>query len=180
MHTARRLAGIGVGVAMLAVGAAHGAGAATPTQSGSVQPNYIGCTMTVGHPTAIYKHASFTGGTYHGGKHTGQKVTASYECSYFDNGFHDVRLAGGGTGYIYAADLVKPRATPSINSRYSITGTVNVRNAPSTSRGAIIGHKSKGAVVRSPLYKDDFSNNGFAEVLLGNGNIGWISSAYVD
>jgi len=62
----------------------------------------------------------------------------------------------------------------------SITGTVNVRNAPSTSRGAIIGHKSKGAVVRSPLYKDDFSNNGFAEVLLGNGNIGWISSAYVD
>jgi hypothetical protein len=179
MNTVRRLAGIGVGVAMLAVGAAHGAGAATPVKSASVTPDYTACSFTITHPTVIYKHASFTGGHFGGGKHTGQKVTSSWNCPYFDNGFHQVSLAGGGEGWIYATDLGRPSPAPSVQSRYQITGTVNVRNAPSTTHGAVIGTKSKGQIVTSPLGKSDFENGGFAEVLMGNGNLGWISSAYV-
>lgn len=180
-----RLAGIGAGATMLVglvsggLAGANAAGAATP-KADVVRPSYIGCTFTISHPTPIYKKASFTGGTYGGGKHTGQVVTSEYSCAYFDAGFHSVRLSGGGTGYIYASDLSKPSPQPSVQSRYVITGSVNVRNAPSTTHGAVIATKSKGQVVTSPAYKNDFSNNGFAEVLMGNGNIGWISSAYVN
>jgi len=53
-----------------------------------------------------------------------------------------------------------------------------VRRGPSTSHGAIIGVKTKGQVVKSPDYKDGiFLNNGFAEVLMGQRHIGWISSS---
>jgi hypothetical protein len=184
MHAIRRLAGIGVGVAMLAGGAATAAGASTPVNAGaakaaSVQPDYTACSMTVTHPTAIYKNASFTGGHYGGGKHTGQGVTSSWGCAYFQNGFHQVNLSGGGDGWIYTSDLGRARPGMTVESRYRITGSVNVRNAPSTTYGKVIGTKTKGQIVTSPIDKNDFNNGGFAEVLMGNGSVGWISSAFV-
>jgi len=181
MRTLTRLAGIGAGAAMLIGGAAAGASAATPpTKAAAAHPSQLNCTFTITHPTVVYKHASFARGHFSGGKHTGQVVTSDAICRYFIKGFHRVRLAGGGTGWIYAANLGKPSPRPEWISSYRVTGTVNVRSGPSTSHGAIIGVKTKGQVVKSPDYKDGiFLNNGFAEVLMGNGNIGWISSKYV-
>ena len=136
--------------------------------------------MTITHPASIYVSPSFTNGRWNYGKHTGARVTSSYDCWYFQNGFHEVTLSSGDVGYIYASDLGHPSPLPSVASRYKITGSVHVRNAPSTTRGAIIGTKTAGQIVTSPAYKGYFDNNGFAEVLMGNGNIGWISSAFVE
>lgn len=173
MRTISRLATAGAGAAMLIGGIAGAASAST------AQPALTACHLTVSHPTVVYKQAGF-GAHYGGGKHTGDGVTSSWSCADYDNGFHQVNLSGGGDGWIYASDLNGPNPTPPVESRYKITGTVNVRNAPSTTYGSVISVKKAGQIVTSPLWKNDFSNNGFAEVLMGNGNIGWISSAYVE
>lgn len=178
MRTLHRMATVGVGAAMT-VAAIGGAASASTPKAHSVSPNYLGCTFTVSGPASYYADASFNHPI--GGKHTGEKVTSELECAYFQSGFHSVRLSGGGTGYFWAANLVHPTPVPDVEARYKVTGTVNVRSAPSTdgNRSKVVGQKHAGDIVTSGLYKNDFSNNGFAEVNLGSGDIGWISSAYV-
>lgn len=176
MRTMHWIATLGIGTAM-AIGAVAGTASASSPHPHGVGPDYVGCTFTIAGPATLYADASFNHPI--GGKHTGAKVTSEDYCPYFQEGFHDVRLSAGGTGYFYASNLVKPAPFPTVESRYLISGTVNVRTGPSTTRGAVIGQKTRGQMVTSPLGKDDFSNNGFAEVLLSSGNLGWISSAYL-
>jgi len=175
MRNIIRLASVGIGAA-LSIGTIAGvAGAASPAAA----PQYVGSTFTVSHATYLWDQPGGPNARSIGGKHTGAKVTSADEAAYFDNGYHSVNLSSGKTAWIYASDIVKPAPSPATHARYQVTGTVNVRNAPSTTAGAVVGTKKKGDIVSSGLYNDDFSNNGFAEVTLGNGNIGWISSAFV-
>jgi len=184
MHARTRLAIAGVGTT-LALGVIAGTASAashdkpaTPARP-AVSPDFTACSWTISGPTLIYSHPDFNSHPL-AGKHSGNVVTSPIECgTYYDNGFTYVNMSSGKVGWVYAGNIVHPKPTPPTRSRYLVTGTVNIRTAPSTVRGAVIRQKHKGDVVTSPGYKNNFYSNGFAPINLGNGDVGWISSAFL-
>jgi hypothetical protein len=177
MHALRNLAGIGAGATML-IGLAAG------TANAAVTPDHLSsaCSFTVTHPATLYMAPNFdAGGTYIGGKHTGEGVTSAEPCStWYGLGFHEVRMGIAGHAYMYASDLGDTTPTPAPVSRYTVsTSTADVFNAPTVKKGTILKRKLAGDVVTSPEPKGVGELNGFVEVLLSDGNIAWMQASHL-
>lgn len=175
--TARPLAALGLAGA-LAVGAVAGLGVG-PADAATSAGLTTHCTLTVRHPANVYK--GYRGEGLIGiSKHTGDKVTSEDSYRLYRYGFdayHEVNLASGGRGYMLAYDLGPVTPVPATVDYYTVTvDRATVRNAPygTTWSSSPIVLKARGQRMATGWSKGEGQLDGFDQVLLANGSIGWV------